>query len=47
MIVIHWYLSLYLKQLMEKDSILTRKQMLQGLPIALAQAKAGNTSNSC
>ena len=27
--------------------ILTPKQILQGLPIALAQAKAGNTSKSC
>ena len=43
-IIIFYYLKLNKKQNMEK--ILTNKQMLQRLPIAFAQIKAGNTSEN-
>ena len=43
-IILFDYLKLNTKQNMEK--ILTNKQMLQRLPIAFAQIKAGNTSEN-
>ena len=43
-IILFYYLKLNTKQNMEK--ILTNKQMLQRLPIAFAQIKAGNTSEN-
>ena len=44
MIILHLYLKLNTKQKYgEGLKILTPKQMLQILPIALAQVKAGNT----
>ena len=43
-ISLFYYLKLNTKQNMEK--ILTNKQMLQRLPIAFAQIKAGNTSEN-
>ena len=47
MITLKLYLKLNKKQNMEKDSkILSPKQILQRLPIALAQVKAGNTSEN-
>ena len=49
MIILQWYLKqkLKLKQLKGTGlKLLTRKQMLQRLPIALAQVKAGNNSES-
>ena len=45
MTVLQKHLKLDIKQFKEKKiKILTLKQMLQRLPIALAQAKVGNTS---
>ena len=49
MIILQWYLKqkLKLKQLKGTGlKLLTRKQMLQRLPIALAQVKVGNNSES-
>ena len=49
MISLQWYLKqkLKLKQLKGIGlKLLTRKQMLQRLPIALAQVKVGNNSES-
>ena len=47
MIIFQWCLNQKIKQLKEQDlKILTPKQMLQRLPIALAQVKAGNNSES-
>ena len=47
MIILELYLKLNTKQNMgEGLKTLTRKQMLQRLPIALAQVKAGNTSEN-
>ena len=43
-IILQLYLRLNLKQNMEKDS--KYQQMLQRLPLALAQVKAGNTSEN-
>ena len=43
-IILFYYLKLNTKQNMEK--IVTNKQMLQRLPIAFAQIKAGNTSEN-
>ena len=47
-----WYFSMlsdakYKATLGEGLKILTPKQMLQRLPIVLAQVKAGNTSETC
>ena len=45
MIIPELYLKLNIKQNVEEGlRILTPKQMLQRLPIVLAQVKAGNTS---
>ena len=45
MIILQLYLRLNTNQFMKKGSkILTTKQMLQRLPIALAQVKVGNKS---
>ena len=47
MVILKWHLWLTMKQNMGKGpKILTPKQMLQRLPIALAQVKAGNTSGN-
>ena len=48
MMIIHqWYLMLKIKQLKEQDlKVLTPKQMFQRLPIALAEVKAVNNSES-
>ena len=49
MIILQWYLKqkLKLKQLKGTGlKLLTRKQMLQRLPIALPQVKVGNNSES-
>ena len=47
MIMLKLYLELCIKQNREQDlKILTRQQMLQRLPIALVQVKAGNSSQS-
>ena len=45
MIIFQWYLKQNMKQL-KRLTILTPKQMLQRLPIALAQARAGNNSEN-
>ena len=46
--MVHWFLKLKKKAVEEQDGtglkILTSKQMLQRLPKALAQVKAGNNS---
>ena len=49
MIILQWYLKQNIKQKKNETKgtglkILTSKQMLQRLPIALAQVKAGNNS---
>ena len=47
MIILKLCLRLNIDQFMENnESFLTLKQMLQRLPIALAQVKAGNTSEN-
>ena len=50
MIILQWCLRKNIEQLkqlkLEQLKILTPKQMLQRLPIALAQVKAGNNSES-
>ena len=46
MIMLKLYLKLCIKQNREQDLILTPKQMVLRLPIALAQIKAGNNSGS-
>ena len=43
MIILELSLKLSTKQDMRRSKILTPKQMIQRLPIALAQVKAGNT----
>ena len=45
MVILKWYTKLHIIHNMEKD-LLSPKQMLQRLPIALAQVKAGNTSEN-
>ena len=48
--IVQWFLKLEKKAAEEQEGtglkILTLKQMLQRLPIALAQVKAGNNSES-
>ena len=46
MIMLKLYLKLCIKQNREQDLILTPKQMVLRLPIALVQIKAGNNSGS-
>ena len=46
MIMLKLYLKLCIKQNREQDLILTPKQMVLRLPIALVQIKAGNNSES-
>ena len=46
MIMLKLYLKLCIKQNREQDLILTSKQMVLRLPIALVQIKAGNNSGS-
>ena len=47
MIILKLYLNLHIKQNMEKGlKILSPKKVLQRLPIAHAQVKAGNTSEN-
>ena len=43
-VILKLYLKLCIKQNREQDIILTPKQVLQRLAIALAQVKAGNNS---
>ena len=45
-IILQWFLKQKIKQPKEQDRILTSKQMLQRLPIALAQVKAGKNSKN-
>ena len=46
-IILQWYLRQNIGQLKEQDlKMLTPKQILQRLPVALAQVKAGNNSES-
>ena len=46
MIMLKLYLKLCIRQNREQDLILTPKQMVLRLPIALVQIKAGNNSGS-
>ena len=47
-IILQWYLRQNIGQLKEQDlKMLTPKQILQRLPVALAQVKAGNNSANC
>ena len=46
-IILQWYLRQNIGQLKEQDlKMLTPKQILQRLPVALAQVKTGNNSES-